>query len=159
MFDTSQWPDSECREIAISHSHRNYNRPKTTYGGSVTQVLLSTYKRTDIGGGDAFSFLTQKMLKIFFKKCVTNGSQYVTQMADDSVSFPINNSYPLKLLHFLKILILHYLIQGLIFFNKFTKIYNFFIDVLTVIRNKKTQKLTQKQKKTSFPHHLPFVTY
>src|ERR1700704_229292 len=122
MFDTSQWPDSECREIAISHSHRNYNRPKTTYSGSVTQVLLSTYKRTDIGGGDAFSFLTQ--------------------MADDSVSFTIFNSYPLKLLHFLKILILHYIFQGLIFSNKFTKIHNFFIDVLTVIRNKKTQKLT-----------------
>src|ERR1700704_3454741 len=139
MFDTSQWPDSECREIAISHSHRNYNRPKTTYGGSVTQVLLSTYKRTDIGGGDAFSFLTQKMLKIFFKKCVTNGSQYVTQMADDSVSFPINNSYLLSLFHFLKILILHYLFQGLIFFKKFTK-----------IKKKKKKKKTKTKKNLNF---------
>src|ERR1700704_3197455 len=90
--------------------------------------------------------LQKKCLKNSLKRCVTNGSQYVTQMADDSVSFTIFSSYPLKLLHFLKILILHYLFQGLIFFNKFTKIHNFFIDVLTVIRNKKTQKLTQKQK-------------
>src|ERR1700704_5269388 len=107
MFDTSQWPDSECREIAISHSHRNYNRPKTTYGGSVTQVLLSTYKRTDIGGGDAFSLLTQKMRHKWQLIRYTNGS--------DSVSFTI-----------------------------------FYIDVLTVIRNKNTQKLTQKQKKVNF---------
>src|ERR1700704_5393696 len=60
---------------------------------------VSTSKTTDIFGGDAFSFLKmQKMLKKFLKKCVTNGSRYVTQMADDSVSFPINNSYPLLLI-------------------------------------------------------------
>jgi len=37
--------------------------PKTTYSGGVTQVLLSTYKRTDIGVGDAYRFDTQKGMR------------------------------------------------------------------------------------------------
>ena len=40
-----------------------YVSPKTTYSGSVTQVPLSTYKRTDIGGGDAYSFDTQEVMR------------------------------------------------------------------------------------------------
>ena len=49
--------------------------PKTTYSGGVTQVVLSTYKRTDIGGDDAYNFDTRK----------------VSQMADNEESVNIRN--------------------------------------------------------------------
>ena len=53
----------------------------------MTQVLLSTYKRTDIGVGDAYSLDTQKIKRKI--KFLYGTKKIAAQMADDEGS--VNN--------------------------------------------------------------------
>ena len=55
----------------------------------MTQVLFSTYKRSDIGGGDAYSFDTQK---IKCKKILVRDKKNAAQMADDFGFIAIKNN-------------------------------------------------------------------
>ncbi len=50
---------------------------------NVTQVSVSTFKTTDIGGGDAYSFDTQK---IHMKSHSFKRQKNASQMADDEGS-------------------------------------------------------------------------